>query len=176
MSRSLSFGFYILCVLMLASAAFGQRTTRHKLRPATAASAADASADMVQLDTIVAPEPRMLGVNGYDKPLRSRRETFFCDKQLRCGTGFYCIHNHVLRHLTPYAPQSVASCSCACSCVRNPSGEHKIVGYAVLRFIMCARHCARHGAGFALRSCNIGRYCFCRPLIQSTSLCSTDSR
>ena len=77
MSRSLSFGFYILCVLMLASAAFGQRTTRHKLRPATAASAADASADMVQLDTIVAPEPRMLGVNGYDKPLRSRRETFF---------------------------------------------------------------------------------------------------
>lgn len=77
MSRSLSFSFYTLCVLMFASAAFGQRTTRHKLRPATAASVVDASADTVQLDTIVAPEPRLLGVNGYDKPLRSRRETFF---------------------------------------------------------------------------------------------------
>ena len=127
---------------MLASAAFGQRTTRHKLRPATAASAADASADMVQLDTIVAPEPRMLGVNGYDKPLRYKARDIFCDKQLRCGTGFYCIHNHVLRHLTPYAPQSVASCSCACSCVRNPSGEHKIVGYAVC-VLSCALAIAR---------------------------------
>lgn len=78
MSRqALRFCFYMLCTLMLGSAVHAQRTTRSKLRPAAPVAAADTKADSVVFDTIASPEPHTLDVNGYDKPLRSRRETFF---------------------------------------------------------------------------------------------------
>lgn len=50
------------------------RTTRTNLR-----KAADVSAPATQPvpDTVVAPADHTVDVNGYDKPLRSRRETFF---------------------------------------------------------------------------------------------------
>lgn len=77
MSRVLRFVFYMLCAVMLGSAAYAQRTTRNNLRPAGGIAAADLKVDSVRVDTIVSPEPHTLDVNGYDKPLRSRRETFF---------------------------------------------------------------------------------------------------
>lgn len=54
-----------------------QRTLRGKLR---AAKHAEIPSDTVStsLDTVVvAPGEHLLDINGYDKPLRSRRETFF---------------------------------------------------------------------------------------------------
>lgn len=68
--------FYALCALMFASVAYAQRTTRNKLRPAAVMTAPAVSEDSVVYDTIAAPEPHTLDINGYDKPLRSRRETF----------------------------------------------------------------------------------------------------
>lgn len=69
--------FYALCTLMFASVTYAQRTTRNKLRPAATVTAPAVSDDSVMYDTIAAPEAHTLDINGYDKPLRSRRETFF---------------------------------------------------------------------------------------------------
>lgn len=52
-----------------------QRTTRKGLRPETPTQSATVRA--VTADTIIAPQPQTVDINGYDKPLRSRRETFF---------------------------------------------------------------------------------------------------
>lgn len=64
-----------LCIIALASSALSQKTTRTGLRPAPRSDSSTAS--ISNLDTIVAPEARIVDINGYDKPLRSRRETFF---------------------------------------------------------------------------------------------------
>lgn len=70
--------FLSLClVAAVVIGAGAQRTLRGKLR---AAELADSPADTVRtsLDTVVvAPGEHLLDINGYDKPLRSRRETFF---------------------------------------------------------------------------------------------------
>lgn len=70
--------FLSLClVAAVVIGAGAQRTLRGKLR---AAEHMDSPADTVRtsLDTvIVAPGGHLLDINGYDKPLRSRRETFF---------------------------------------------------------------------------------------------------
>ena len=83
MSRVLRFFFYMLCAVMLGSAAYAQRTTRNKLRPAGGIAAADLKVDSVLVDTIVSPEPHTLDVNGYDKPLRSYGESFFVTNATR---------------------------------------------------------------------------------------------
>lgn len=69
-----------LALLLLAAltGATAQRTTRTGLRPAPAeASQSPAVAPAASTDTIVSPGRSVADVNGYDKPLRSRRETFF---------------------------------------------------------------------------------------------------
>lgn len=70
--------FLSLCLLAAVVLGAGaQRTIRGKLR---AADRSQITADSVRahLDTVVvAPGEHLLDINGYDKPLRSRRETFF---------------------------------------------------------------------------------------------------
>lgn len=59
----------------------GQRTTRKNLHPAPSESAARAKSEagsaQQALTPVVAPSQQLFAVKGYDKPLRSRRETFF---------------------------------------------------------------------------------------------------
>lgn len=65
----------IICAIIASGVASAQRTTRRNLYPK-----ADATVETVatpQLDTLAAPDRSSISVNGYDKPLRSRRETFF---------------------------------------------------------------------------------------------------
>ncbi len=68
----------LLSALLLAVAAVAttsaQRTTRKGLRAETKPAAAAQSS---VADTIISPQPQTVDINGYDKPLRSRRETFF---------------------------------------------------------------------------------------------------
>lgn len=80
-------------ILILAAAAMlllplsAQRTSRKGLKTAVEAQQAT-SAATADIDTIVAPTPHTVDINGYDKPLRSRRESFFATnnaKQTVCG-------------------------------------------------------------------------------------------
>ena len=64
----------VAVALALVMCAAAQRTTRKGLRPAEQPSDASASA---RLDTLSPAPAHAVDVNGYDKPLRSRRETFF---------------------------------------------------------------------------------------------------
>lgn len=64
----------ILAVLVLpVLTAVAQRTTRTRLQNV----AADVQPAQTECNVIAAPSPQYVSVNGYDKPLRSRRETFF---------------------------------------------------------------------------------------------------
>lgn len=68
----------IITVVLTATAALSQRTTRHGLKvDPDAVGAVLEHASKARYDTIAPPEASMIEVNGYDKPLRSRRETFF---------------------------------------------------------------------------------------------------
>ncbi|MDE6206703.1 MAG: hypothetical protein K2M55_02735 [Muribaculaceae bacterium] len=61
-------------LLTIAVMAVAQNTTRKRLKAAAEPAAAPA---VVVFDTIVSPDMHLVDINGYDKPLRSRRETFF---------------------------------------------------------------------------------------------------
>lgn len=66
----------------MAFVAVAQRTTRKALRPMPEIDEIEAveetdTAVALIYDTIVAPPLTLIDINGYDKPLRSRRETFF---------------------------------------------------------------------------------------------------
>lgn len=67
--------FVYLLVMILSLTALAQNTTRRNLQPVPATPSAPAPA--ITYDTIVGPRAHLLDLNGYDKPLRSRRETFF---------------------------------------------------------------------------------------------------
>ena len=68
--------FILICgILTLATTA--QNTTRRGLKPAAEPSAMAADKKAALTDTVVSPEAHTIDINGYDKPLRSRRETFF---------------------------------------------------------------------------------------------------
>ncbi|MDE6135836.1 MAG: FxLYD domain-containing protein [Muribaculaceae bacterium] len=70
--------FILFTLLPLLSLLAAQNTTRHRLRPAPATPAeSSASSNEAATDTIVSPKAHLLELNGFDKPLRSRRETFF---------------------------------------------------------------------------------------------------
>lgn len=71
--------------LILAGAAMtasAQTTTRRGLTAAGTATAT-ATAAPAAVDTIASPAPHLADINGYDKPLRSRRETFFVTNNSR---------------------------------------------------------------------------------------------
>lgn len=61
---------------LMALTAYAQTTTRHGLKPKNDAVEAVASASAL-IDTVANPAAHTVDINGYDKPLRSRRETFF---------------------------------------------------------------------------------------------------
>lgn len=63
----------IAAIALLAVSAAAQRTTRARLQN----GAADAQPAPAECTVIAAPSPQYVSVSGYDKPLRSRRETFF---------------------------------------------------------------------------------------------------
>lgn len=67
---------FIAALLLCVSLASAQRTTRAGLRPTPGAAEAQAP-ETANVDTLVAPGRNIVDVSGYDKPLRSRRETFF---------------------------------------------------------------------------------------------------
>lgn len=66
-----------LLVIFCAMAAMAQNTTRQHLQPGATSGATAAATPSVSYDTIVGPRAHLLDLSGYDKPLRSRRETFF---------------------------------------------------------------------------------------------------
>ena len=70
---------FLLILTLLVSALFveAQGTTRRGLRAKKADREATAAAGQSFTDTIISPKAHTLDVSGYDKPLRSRRETFF---------------------------------------------------------------------------------------------------
>lgn len=61
---------------LMALTAYAQTTTRHGLKPKSDAVEAAATASAL-IDTVANPAAHTVDINGYDKPLRSRRETFF---------------------------------------------------------------------------------------------------
>ena len=70
--------FPLLILSLAVLTAFGQRTTRSHLKAQPEVDAySGATVVEEEIDTVVAPEAHLVDVNGYDKPLRSRRETFF---------------------------------------------------------------------------------------------------
>ena len=73
MIRFLSLSLIVLSALCMSASA--KRTTRRGLVPQQ--SPQTAAAQVQVTDTIAAPEPHTVDINGYDKPLRSRREVFF---------------------------------------------------------------------------------------------------
>lgn len=71
--KNLFLFFFLFIAIVSALTAGAQRTTRTSLKAASTANAAAVAA----VDTIAQPEPHAVDINGYDKPLRSSRETFF---------------------------------------------------------------------------------------------------
>ncbi len=66
----------LLTLFVAAGVITAQRTTRRNLI-VTRDDRTVTSAAHVYTDTLASPEPHLVDINGYDKPLRSRRETFF---------------------------------------------------------------------------------------------------
>ena len=79
----------LLCLFIIAAVGVcAQRTTRKGLK---AENTASATASAATVDTIDAPPAHTVDINGYDKPLRSSRETFFATnngKQTIAGMAF----------------------------------------------------------------------------------------
>lgn len=72
----------IALILAGAITASAQTTTRRGLAAAGAAAATPTDAPAT-VDTVASPAPHLADINGYDKPLRSRRETFFVTNNSR---------------------------------------------------------------------------------------------
>lgn len=66
----------IVCILA-ATIMSAQRTTRPGLKLAEVPAIEELESIAALTDTIIAPPTALVEINGYDKPLRSRRETFF---------------------------------------------------------------------------------------------------
>jgi len=70
---------FLLTFAIIASSAAvqAQNTTRQGLKAKKADKEIVAEATPAFTDTIITPKAHTLDISGYDKPLRSRRETFF---------------------------------------------------------------------------------------------------
>ncbi len=81
----------ILLLLTIAVAALtvtAQKTTRAGLHAKSSLAEASSTAipETAEVDTVVNPAHHQLDINGYDKPLRSRRETFFVTNNTKQAT------------------------------------------------------------------------------------------
>lgn len=113
----------LLAALAVCSLISAQRTTRKGLRPSSAAAAVtEARADSAAYDTIAAPEPHTVDINGYDKPLRSRYETFFVSNNTSASVAalsFTISYYNTAGELLHRAPRRVS--------VDIPAGETRQV-------------------------------------------------
>lgn len=118
----------ILLVLALAVAALAgaQTTTRQGLKPAKKANTPQkeqaTAAVRVQVDTIVNPGRETIELSRYDKPLRSRRETFFALNRTEgrvVGLAVTITYFDTAGHQIHAASQSVAT--------DIPAGESRLV-------------------------------------------------
>lgn len=98
-------------VLATALTAAAQTTTRQRLRTAQAAAAA---APLTAVDTLARPEPHIVDVNGYDKPLRSRRETFFATNNAKAEIAamsftitYYDTSHRMLHKVSHHVPVNI---------------------------------------------------------------------
>lgn len=101
--------FFLIAAAVLPLAA--QRTTRRNLHAQEAAEPAAAAA---VFDTVVPAEPHLVNVNGYDKPLRSRRETFFATNNGKRHIGaiaftikYYDTSNRLLHSVSHNLPAAI---------------------------------------------------------------------
>lgn len=108
-----------LSALLLTSICQAQRTTRRGLQPRREA----VENVRPQYDTIVEPGADHIETKGYDKPLRSRRETFFATnagavsvRRIAFTISYYDIDKHLLHR----ASHNVAA--------DIPAGETRMVG------------------------------------------------
>lgn len=99
-----------------------QRTTRQRLQPRAEAASAPAVVKPLY-DTVVTPGIDRVEVKGYDKPQRSRRETFFAtntgDMPIR-RIAFTISYYDLDKHLMHRAPHNVEA--------DIPAGETRMVG------------------------------------------------
>ena len=86
--KNIRIAFLLLtaAILLPGVSAEGQRTTRKNLTLASQSSPAEVSAaPEVALKPLAEPPTSEVSVKGYDKPQRSRRETFFVTNSLPSG-------------------------------------------------------------------------------------------
>ncbi|MDE6157635.1 MAG: hypothetical protein K2F78_05760 [Muribaculaceae bacterium] len=92
---------------VLCAALAAQTSTRRGLKPEAKAAV---QASVAAVDTIAAPEAHLVDINGYDKPLRSRRETFFVTNNSRrdiCGLAFTITYYDTARRVLHSASHNV---------------------------------------------------------------------
>ena len=77
--------FAALAAVTICLACAAQNTTRKGLKPQ--ASQTEKAAPEAELEAIAEPEAHIIDINGYDKPLRSRRETFFATNNGKQDVG-----------------------------------------------------------------------------------------
>lgn len=114
--------FILLAAIAIAICGTAQRTTRSGLRPKAHAAESAAAVTLVY-DTIVSPGSDIIDVKGYDKPLRSRRETFFATnngsvpvRRMAFTISYYDIDRHLLHRASHNVEADI------------PAGEQRMVG------------------------------------------------
>ena len=83
------FSVFVLSAVALTAAdcdVMAQRTTRRNLHAQAAADVRADVRDVSSLRSVAAPDASVVTVRGYDKPLRSRRETFFVTNNMKSDT------------------------------------------------------------------------------------------
>jgi len=112
----------LLCVGSMLCPLPAQRTSRRNLSPAQ--EDVDGPAPVV-CDTIVLPRPHVVDINGYDKPLRSRRESFFVTNNSDstvCGIAFTINYFDTQRRQLHSDKKNIV--------VELPAGETRQVSYS----------------------------------------------
>lgn len=112
----------VIAAIVAAMVCAAQRTTRQQLHPR--AEAATATAEVKPpYDTVVAPGADRVEVKGYDKPLRSRRETFFATntgdmpvRRIAFTISYYDLDKHLMHRASHNVEADI------------PAGETRMVG------------------------------------------------
>lgn len=111
----------VILALLIAMTCTAQRTTRrglHAIKPDT-----ETACPAVSYDTVAAPSTDIIEVKGYDKPLRSRRETFFATntgsdtiRRIAFTISYYDLDKKLLHRASHNVRADI------------PSGESRLVG------------------------------------------------
>ena len=113
----------ILIAITIALTCTAQRTTRRGLHAKSDTREVPASEVRPVYDTIAAPTAEMIEVKGYDKPLRSRRETFFATntgnmpiRRMSFTISYYDLDRHLLHRASHNVGTDI------------PAGETRMIG------------------------------------------------